>query len=127
MEPSAVRAPAGPLRAALYSVPAWLSLWAIAAHFLRDGALLFAAVALFLPALLFVRHVAATRALQVALVLGALSWLLTASEIAQERQLLQRPYTRMLVILGGVALLDLFAAGLLEAPSMRRRRRLPQD
>ncbi len=125
MEPSAPRPPAGPLRAALYSVPAWLSLWAIAAHFLRDGALLLAAIALFLPALLFVRHVAATRALQIALLIGAASWLLTASELADERRLQKRPYTRMLVILGGVALFDLFAAGLLEAPSMRRRRLAP--
>ena len=125
MDAAPMKPPAGALRAALYSVPAWLSLWAIAAHFLRDGALLFAAVALLAPALLFVRHVVAARVVQLVLVLGALSWALTAVQIADERLLQRRPYHRMLVILGGVALVDLLAAGLLEAPSMRRRRRAP--
>jgi hypothetical protein len=61
------------------------------------------------------------RPVQVVLALGAIEWILTAYTLAQVRLQHGDPYVRLVVILGGVALLTAVAAALFQHPSMRAR------
>ena len=88
---------------ALRLLPAVLALLVLGAHFLRAGYLALAALALAVVALLFVRRPWAARAVQGALVLGALEWLRTLALLALERRASGAPYLRMTLILVAVA------------------------
>ena len=101
------------------SLPA-IALLTLGAHFFRAGQLSGVFVCLALLGLLALRRRWAWGLLQAALVLGALEWLWTASEFAQERMALGRPWARMALILGAVALLTLAAAALLRGTRLRR-------
>ncbi len=81
-----------------------LSFLVLAAHFFRAGNLaLFAVCLLFLP-LLFVPRVWAARTVEAGLALGAAVWIRTLATFAGERRAAGLPYTRLALILGGVAL-----------------------
>ena len=79
-----------------------------------------------LLALLFVRARWAWVSLQVALAIGALEWLRTAWEFASMRAAMGQPYTRLLVILGGVALVTALAALVLRTRTAREHFRSPR-
>jgi hypothetical protein len=102
-------------------VPAVLSLLVMAAHFLRGGQLLLVALALAAVALVFVRRAWAARALQVALALGALEWLRTLAVLVNERRAEGRPFVRMAVILGAVALTAALSAASFAGRRLRER------
>jgi hypothetical protein len=87
-----------------------VALLVLGAHFFRAGLLPLAAGCLVLPALLFVRAPWASSVLQAALALGVLEWLRTAWLFAAARAAAGLPYTRLLLILGGVALFTAAAA-----------------
>jgi hypothetical protein len=108
------------VRAALLAVPA-LALLLLAAHFFHARAGFVAAICILLITLLFVPRAWAGRLLQVVLALGAIEWILTAYTLAQVRLQHGDPYVRLVVILGGVALLTAVAATLFQHPSMRAR------
>jgi hypothetical protein len=74
--------------------------------------------------LLFVRQPWVARLLQVALVLGALEWIRTLYELVQLRVALGQPFTRMVIILGVVALVTACSALLFQWPVMKRIYRL---
>jgi hypothetical protein len=108
-----------PIRtAALLLLPA-LALLLLGAHFFRAALVPLTAVCLGLMALLFVRARWSWLVLQVALALGTLEWLRTAWEFASARAALGQPYTRLLVILGGVALVTALAALVLRTRTAR--------
>lgn len=91
------------------SAPA-LALIVLAAHFYRESAWLLAAASLALAALLAVRRPWVPRLLQAALMLGALEWVWTAAMLVQQRMAMDRPWTRLAVILGVVTLLTALSA-----------------
>lgn len=107
------------MTALCFSLPV-LALLTLGAHFFRAGQLagVFGCVALL--GLLALRRRWAWQLLQAALVLGALEWLWTAAEFAQQRMALGQPWVRMAWILGAVALLTLAAAALLRGARLRR-------
>lgn len=85
-------------------LPVIIALAVLAAHFYRSQYwIAFGITFAFLP-LLFVRAPWAARALQAALVAGAVEWLRTAAALIALRQSMGQPYTRLALILGGVAL-----------------------
>ena len=97
-----------------------LAFLVLAAHFFRAGNLpLFAVALLFLP-LLFVRKRWAAWAVQAALLAGTVEWVRTLGVFAGQRRAMGLPYTRLALILGGVALAT--AACLLVFRSRRVRR-----
>lgn len=97
-----------------------LSFLVLAAHFFRAGNVALLVLALcFLP-LLFVPRAWAARTLQAGLVLGAAEWIRTLVALVDRRRAIGLPYTRLAVILGGVALAT--AACLLVFRSERVRR-----
>jgi hypothetical protein len=108
-----------PIRAATLLLLPALALLLLGAHFFRAALVPLTVVCHGLIALLFVRARWARLVLQVALALGTLEWLRTAWEFASARAALGQPYTRLLVILGGVALLTALAALLLQTRTAR--------
>jgi hypothetical protein len=81
-----------------------LAFLVLAAHFFRAGNLpVFVLALLFLP-LLFVRQRWAARTLQAGLAVGVVEWIRTLAAFAGQRRAMGMPYTRLAVILGGVAL-----------------------
>lgn len=103
---------------ALLLLPAF-ALLLLGAHFFRAALVPLAVVCLVLIALLFVRDRWAWVSLQVALAIGTLEWLRTAWEFASMRAAMGQPYTRLLVILGSVALVTALAALVLRTGTAR--------
>jgi len=103
---------------ALLLLPA-LALLLLGAHFFRAALMPLMVLCLGLVALLFVRTRWAWLTLQAALAVGTLEWLRTAWEFASLRAAMGQPYTRLLVILGGVALVTALAAAALRTRSAR--------
>jgi hypothetical protein len=104
--------------AALLSLPA-IALLLLGAHFFRAALVPLTVACLGLVALLFVRARWAWLALQAALLAGALEWLRTAWQLAAARAAVGQPYARLLVILGGVALVTALAALVLRTRTAR--------
>ena len=117
-------------------LPVFLSFLLLAAHFSRAGSPILVILALGAPFLLLVRAPWAARAVQVALVLGALEWVWTTLAIAGRRAEAGEPWLRMAIILGAVTLFTLYSARLLRSPAVRHvwfeaaedsGRRVPDD
>ena len=99
----------------------------LAAHFYRGSHWLPAIGSVIALSLLLIRRPWARRALQALLLLGTLEWLRTAVVIAQLRLDQGRPYLRMALILGTVAMLTGAGAWLLQRGAMRRYFSRPPD
>ena len=102
-----------------------LALLLLGAHFFRAGLVPLAAACAAMLVLLLVRAPWSARVLQGALALGTLEWLRTAWVFAAARAAADLPYTRLLVILGSVALLTALAAWLLRSRVAREHFRVP--
>jgi ABC-type methionine transport system permease subunit len=111
---------------ALRLLPVVLVLAILAAHFYRAAEWIAFGVTIALLPLLLVRAPWAARALQAALVLGALEWLRTAAALVAVRQSMGQPYTRLALILGAVALATALCALLFQWRPVRERFRLGQ-
>ena len=101
--------------------PILLSAVLLAAHFLRAGDFVPMLVSLAAPALLLLRYTWVPLVLQSALVIAALEWLRTLIVLAQERQALGAEWTRLALILGGVALLTASSALVFRSRRLRGR------
>lgn len=97
-----------------------LSLLVLGAHFFRAGNLFLVAVTLGLIGLQFVRRAWVPRLLQAALILGAGEWLRTLLQLRAARLAAGEPADRMVVILGGVALVTLLSAFAFQTRTLRR-------
>lgn len=91
----------------------------LAAHFLRWGHPLASMLCLFFPAIVFFRRPWARLAAWAYCAFGALVWATAANGFVTERMLAERPWARMLAILGTVAALNLLAGALLCGARMR--------
>ena len=108
----------------LLHIPVVLSLTVLGAHFLRYGHEIGVIGSLVLIALLLLRHPWVARLVQVALVLGALEWVRTLFSLLQVRAAMGEPVTRMVIILGSVALVTLASAFLFQTRPLREVYRL---
>jgi len=106
---------------ALRLLPVFVVLAILAAHFYRGWAWVPFGITVALLPLLFVRAPWAARALQAALVVGALEWLRTAAALIAVRQSMGQPYTRLALILGGVALATALCALIFQWRPVRAR------
>ena len=100
-------------------VPTALALLVLAAHFLRAGWLPLVVILVALIPLLGLRRRWVPRLFQLILGLGAMEWLRTLLELRDIRVALGQPHTRMVAILGGVALFTALCAALFELPPVR--------
>lgn len=108
------------MKKVLVYVPVILSLVVLGAHFMRYGNTLAVVGVLLLIALLFVRLPWVARALQAALVLGALEWVHTIYGLVQVRAAQGEPFTRMVVILGIVTVVTACSALLFQTPTLKK-------
>jgi len=88
---------------ALRLLPVILSTLLLGAHFYRAGYVYAAVLCGAVLILLFFRKFWIPRLFQILLILGALEWLRTLYFIAAIRVALEQPWTRLSIILGGVA------------------------
>lgn len=102
-------------------VPVILSVLVLGAHFLRALDLILFAACLALPVLLVVRRPWVPRLFQVVLVLGALEWVRTLVAVARFREAHGAPFTRMALILGGVAAVTALSALVFRSEGLRER------
>lgn len=110
--------------AGLLALPG-LALLLLAAHLVHAGWLPLAGIALLLIGLLFVRRPWAARVVQAVLAIATIEWIRTAYSLSQLRLEHGRPYLRLLLILGAVALVTALAAAAFQHPALRRRFGLP--
>lgn len=108
-------------------LPVILSLLLLAAHFFRDGMEILTGVCAALPLLLFFRQRWVPPFFQVALILGAMEWLLTLYELAQVRIAMGQPWTRMVIILGAVTLFTALSALVFRNKLVRQRYKPSRD
>lgn len=101
------------MKALLFAAPI-LSLLVLAAHFLREGALVPVAACIALMLLLAWRRAWVPRVVQAALALGTIEWLRTAVVLVQERTAEGRPWMRLAAILAVVAIITGASAFALE-------------
>lgn len=115
---------------AIALVPTAVAVLVLAAHFLRAGWLPLVVILVALIPLLGLRRRWVPRVFQLILGLGAMEWLRTLLELRDIRLALGQPHTRMVAILGGVALFTALCAALFELPTVRnwyRSRSEPAD
>jgi len=112
---------------AVQLLPVVLSLLVLAAHFLRAGNLLMVVLLLGMLALLAVPRAWAALTVQVALILGAVEWVVTLFRLAGERARAGEPALRMAIILGVVALVTAASALLFRTARLRKRFQRPGD
>ena len=105
----------------LLTLPAVLSLIVLGAHFYRAGQWPLTLLCAGLLALLAVPRAWAARAVQIALVLGAVEWVWTTVGFVQQRMALGAPWTRLAIILGAVAAFALLAAALFQTRRLKAR------
>lgn len=94
----------------------------LAGHFLRMGALSGVLVCVALPVVAALTRARwALRSLQALLIIGSMSWIVTALRIGAQRRAAGEPWLRMALILGAVAALSALAAALLSRRSVLER------
>ncbi len=103
-----------------------ISLFTLAAHFLRNGEYGLLIVALCFFALMFVKRQWVLHILSLFLLYGSVNWLLTAYEIHSVRVMLGENSSRMFIILGAVSGFSLFSAALLQLKKFKSRYRKNQ-
>jgi hypothetical protein len=104
--------------------PVIVSFVVLAAHFARAGETALAVTVLLLPLLLVLRRRWGARAVELALVLGAIEWIRTTLSLVDLRRAHGLPWLRLVAILGAVAAVTLASALFVES-WWRRRRRAP--
>ena len=102
-------------------LPVALVLAILAAHFYRGAAWIPFGVTIALFPVLFIRAPWAARVLQAALAIGALEWIRAAAALIAIRQSMGQPYTRLAIILGGVALATALCALIFQWRPVRER------
>jgi hypothetical protein len=107
-------------------IPVVLSFLLLTAHFYRAGNEWLAGAVLLLPLVLFVRQSWVPRVIQLTLLVGAAEWLRTLWFIAQMRMQFEMPWTRLAIILGGVALFTALSGLVFFSRSLRRRYANPE-
>ena len=102
-------------------LPVLVSILLLAAHFFRAGQVILVFVLLGLLPLLMVRKYWVPWVMQMVLLLGAAEWLRTLAFVAQMRIEYDRPWTRMAIILGAVALTTACSGLVFRGKALRKR------
>lgn len=93
----------------------------MAAHLLRSDLLLLTVGSALLPFLLMVRRSWVPVLIQLVLLAAAGEWVRTTITLARDRIAAGEPWSRMVMILGAVTAVTLWAAWTLRHPDVRRR------
>ena len=102
-------------------LPVFFSFLLISAHFQRAGLSLIALLCLLAPGLLYFTRPWTPRILQILLLLSAVEWVRTLVYLVQLRQELGMDWTRLAIILGGVALFTAASALVFQHRGIRKK------
>ena len=102
-------------------LPVILSFLLLGAHFYRAGLPPLTLLSLAVLALLFLRKSWVPRLFQALLILGAIEWLRTLYVLAAMRIAWGEPWTRLALILGGVALLTALSGPVFQGRKLKAR------
>ena len=91
-------------------VPVILSLLVLGAHFMRLDLYVMTGICLLLTGLLLVRRPWSVRVIQAVLVLGGIEWILAMLRYVEQRKEIGDDWTRLAIILTGVALFTILSA-----------------
>jgi hypothetical protein len=94
----------------LLFLPVVFSVLLISAHFLRSGDLIFVAVCLMIPFILFIKKIWTPKVMQIFLILASVEWLWTAYTSMLERMQYGVSWKRMVIILVTVALVTFLSS-----------------
>lgn len=86
-------------------LPVIVSLLILSAHFSRAGSPLITILFLLLPLLLLVKKSWVARLIQIILIIGSIEWIRTLLYYVNQRQAIDEPYLRLIIIIGIIALL----------------------
>lgn len=103
----------------LQLIPVVICLLVLGAHFLRAGNVVLVIPVFAALVLLGVRRPWAARLVQAVLLLGAIEWVRTLEQLASWRVQTGQPATRLVVILGSVALLTGLSALVFRSARLR--------
>jgi hypothetical protein len=102
-------------------IPLILASLLLAAHFLRDESLMLTFMCGMVPLLLLIKKRWSWLAVQLLTYAGAAVWLYTTITLVQERIYWGIPWSRLAMILGGVALFTSWAGYLLNAAPVKEK------
>ena len=105
----------------VWLIPVFMSLLLLAAHFLRYGNILFMVISLLAIPLLAIRKKWVVLLFRILLFLGTVEWVRTIWTLAAVRMEFGKPYLRMAIILGGVALFTFFSAFVFNSKRLKNR------
>lgn len=108
---------------AIIILPVILSALLSAAHFYRSGAFIFTAICLLLPVLLVSKNHWVPKIITASLLLAAGEWLRTLFVFIEHYQAAGIPWTRMAIILGGVAIFTASSALVFKTSALKKRYR----
>lgn len=92
-----------------------------AAHFYRAGALIFTVMSILLPFLLVSKNQWVPKIITLSLLLAAGEWIRTLLVLVERYRAADVPWTRMAIILGGVALFTASSALLFKTSTMKKK------
>ena len=105
----------------IWLIPVFISLLLLAAHFLRYGNILFMTLSLLAIPLLAIRKKWVVLLFRTLLFLGTVEWVRTIWTLAAIRMEFGKPYLRMAIILGGVAVFTLISAFVFNSKRLKNR------
>ena len=105
----------------VWLIPVFMSLLLLAAHFLRYGNILFMAISLLAIPLLAIRKKWIVLLFRILLFLGTIEWVRTIWDLVAIRMEFGKPYLRMAVILGVVAVFTFLSAFVFNSKRLRNR------
>ena len=95
----------------------------LSVHFLRDGQLIYTSIFLLIPFLLLVKKRKSIIIVQIFSFVGVIVWLQTALVLIQERMIMDAPWTRLIMILGGIIILTGLSGFLLNSAVVKEKYR----
>ena len=105
-------------------IPVIISLLLLGAHFSRADMIIPVIVCLLFIPLLFIRRTWVARLIQAVLLLGAAEWIRTTILIVRDRQSAGESWTRLVIILGVVALITGLSALMFQTQTLKKIYRL---
>jgi hypothetical protein len=102
-------------------LPVVISCLLLAAHFSRADNAVLVLISIAFPAILLLRRPWVVWTVQLALVLGGLEWIRRTVELVLQREAAGEPWTRLALILDGVALFTAGSALGFVSPALRQR------
>ena len=104
--------------------PVIFSFLILSAHFSRAGSPLLTIMFLLLPLLLFIEKAWVARLIQILLVIGSIEWIRALITYVSQRQSIDEPYMRLVIILGAVALFTGLSALVFRKQALKERYKL---